>query len=162
LMKFFDQIPKELEEAALMDGASRLRILWSIIVPLSRPILGAVSIFVFIGAWNNFLWPFIVINDADLMTLPVGLQTVISAYGIQYAETMAHAVLAALPLIVVFLFRQRQIIVGISATGVAGACGAATAAGVVGERRASPGSGRPRPAGAAPRASRAAPSPGVG
>src|SRR5699024_7723274 len=82
LMKFFDQIPKELEEAALMDGASRLRILWSIIVPLSRPILGAVSIFVFIGAWNNFLWPFIVINDADLMTLPVGLQTVISAYGI--------------------------------------------------------------------------------
>ncbi|HLQ81557.1 MAG TPA: carbohydrate ABC transporter permease [Brachybacterium sp.] len=120
LMKFFDQIPKELEEAALMDGASRLRILWSIIVPLSRPILGAVSIFVFIGAWNNFLWPFIVINDADLMTLPVGLQTVISAYGIQYAQNMAQAVLAALPLIVVFLFFQRQIIKGISTTGIAG------------------------------------------
>ena len=120
LMKFFDQIPKELEEAALMDGASRLRILWSIIVPLSRPILGAVAIFVFIGAWNNFLWPFIVINDADLMTLPVGLQTVISAYGIQYAQNMAQAVLAALPLIVVFLFFQRQIIKGISTTGIAG------------------------------------------
>src|SRR5699024_1573181 len=120
LMKFFDQIPKELEEAALMDGASRLRILWSIIVPLSRPILGAVAIFVFIGAWNNFLWPFIVINDADLMTIPVGLQTVISAYCIQYAQNMAQAVLAALPLIVVFLFFQRQIIKGISTTGIAG------------------------------------------
>lgn len=64
-----------------MDGASRLKIFWSIILPLSRPILGAVSIFVFIGAWNNFLWPFIVVNDANLMTLPAGLQTVISAYG---------------------------------------------------------------------------------
>ena len=100
LKKFFDQIPRELEEAALVDGASRLRILRQIIVPLSRPILAAVSIFVFIGAWNNFLWPFIVINDSDLMTLPVGLQTVVSAYGIQYAQNMAQAVLAALPLIV--------------------------------------------------------------
>ncbi|QCR52876.1 sugar ABC transporter permease [Brachybacterium sp. SGAir0954] len=120
LMKFFDQIPRELEEAALMDGASRLRILWSIVLPLSRPILGAVSIFVFIGAWNNFLWPFIVVNDADLMTLPTGLQTVISAYGIQYAQNMAQAMLAALPLIIVFLFFQRQIIKGISTTGIAG------------------------------------------
>ncbi|GAA1729169.1 carbohydrate ABC transporter permease [Brachybacterium phenoliresistens] len=120
LMKFFDQIPYELEEAALMDGASRFRILMSIILPLSRPILGAVSIFVFIGAWNNFLWPFIVVNDANLMTLPTGLQTVISAYGIQYAQNMAQAVLAALPLIVVFLFFQRQIIKGISTTGIAG------------------------------------------
>ncbi|MEE1650628.1 carbohydrate ABC transporter permease [Brachybacterium sp. J144] len=121
LMKFFDQIPRELEEAALMDGASRLKILLSIVLPLSRPILGAVSIFVFIGAWNNFLWPFIVVNDASLMTLPTGLQTVISAYGIQYAQNMAQAMLAALPLIVVFLFFQRQIIKGISTTGIAGA-----------------------------------------
>lgn len=120
LKKFFDQIPIELEEAALMDGASRLRILWAIVLPLSRPILGAVAIFVFIGAWNNFLWPFIVINDANLMTLPTGLQTVISAYGIQYAQNMAQAVLAALPLIVVFLFFQRQIIKGIATTGIAG------------------------------------------
>lgn len=72
LKKFFDQIPRELEEAALVDGASRLRILRQIIVPLSRPILAAVSIFVFIGAWNNFLWPFIVTSDPSLMTLPVG------------------------------------------------------------------------------------------
>jgi multiple sugar transport system permease protein len=120
LKSFFDQIPKELEEAALMDGASRLRILWTSVLPLSRPILGAVSIFVFIGAWNNFLWPFIVTNDSNLMTLPVGLQTVVSAYGIQYAQGMAQAVLAALPLIIVFLFFQKQIIKGISTAGIAG------------------------------------------
>jgi len=120
LKKFFDQIPRELEEAAVMDGASRMRIFTQIILPLSRPILAAVAIFVFIGAWNNFLWPFIATNDASLLTLPVGLQTIKSAYGIQYAQNMASALLAALPLILVFLFFQRQIIKGVATTGLAG------------------------------------------
>jgi len=120
LKKFFDQIPEELEDAARMDGASRLRVFTSIVLPLSRPILAAVSIFVFIGAWNNFLWPFIVTNDTTLMTLPVGLQTVKSAYGVQYAQNMASALLAAAPLIIVFLFFQRQIIKGIATTGFGG------------------------------------------
>ena len=70
LKKFFDQIPRELEEAAVMDGASRLRIFTRIILPLSRPILAAVAIFVFIGAWNNFLWPFIATNDATCSPCP--------------------------------------------------------------------------------------------
>ncbi|MBP1233200.1 multiple sugar transport system permease protein [Arthrobacter sp. PvP102] len=120
LKKFFDQIPRELEEAALMDGAGRLRIFTTIVLPLSRPILAAVAIFVFIGAWNNFLWPFIATNESSLLTLPVGLQTIKSAYGIQYAQNMASALLAALPLIVVFLFFQRQIIRGVATTGLAG------------------------------------------
>lgn len=120
LKKFFDQIPRELEDAALVDGAGRIRIFWQVVLPLSRPILAAVAIFVFIGAWNNFLWPFIVTNDSSMLTLPVGLQTIKSAYGIQYAQNMASALLAALPLIVVFLFFQRQIIKGISTTGLAG------------------------------------------
>ncbi|WP_166982266.1 carbohydrate ABC transporter permease [Paramicrobacterium fandaimingii] len=120
LKQFFDQIPIELEDAARVDGASRLRVFTSIVMPLSRPILAAVSIFVFVWAWNNFLWPFIIINDPQLMTLPVGLQTVKSAYGIQYAQNMAMAILAALPLIIVFLFFQRQIIKGISTTGFGG------------------------------------------
>ena len=120
LKKFFDQIPRELEEAALMDGAGRLRIFTTIMLPLSRPILAAVAIFVFIGAWNNFLWPFIATNESSLLTLPVGLQTIKSAYGIQYAQNMASALLAALPLIVVFLFFQRQIIKGVATTGLAG------------------------------------------
>jgi multiple sugar transport system permease protein len=120
LKKFFDQIPVELEDAARVDGANRLRVFWTIVLPLSRPILAAVAIFVFIGAWNNFLWPFIIINDTSLMTLPVGLQTVKSAYGVQYAQNMAMALLAAAPLIILFLFFQRQVIKSIATTGMGG------------------------------------------
>ncbi|GAA4423093.1 carbohydrate ABC transporter permease [Georgenia halophila] len=120
LKRFFDAIPRDLEEAAMIDGASRMRIFLQIILPLSRPILAAVAIFVFIQTWNNFLWPFIAITDPEIMTLPVGLQTVISAYGIQYAQVMAQAVLAALPLIVAFIFFQRQIIKGIATSGITG------------------------------------------
>ena len=120
LKRFFDAVPIELEEAARVDGASRFRVFWSIVLPLSRPILASVAIFVFIGAWNNFLWPFLVINDTQLMTLPVGLQTVISAYGVQYAQVMAQAVLAALPLIIVFLVFQKQIVKGVATSGFGG------------------------------------------
>lgn len=120
LKRFFDAIPIELEDAARVDGASRFRVFWSIVLPLSRPILASVAIFVFIGAWNNFLWPFLVINDTGLMTLPVGLQTVISAYGVQYAQVMAQAVLAALPLIIVFLLFQKQIVKGVATSGFGG------------------------------------------
>jgi len=120
LKRFFDAIPIELEDAARVDGASRFRVFWSIVLPLSRPILASVAIFVFIGAWNNFLWPFLVINDTSLMTLPVGLQTVISAYGVQYAQVMAQAVLAALPLIIVFLIFQKQIVKGVATSGFGG------------------------------------------
>lgn len=120
LKKFFDQVPIELEDAARVDGAGRFRVFWSIVLPLSRPILGAVAIFVFIGAWNNFLWPFLIINDTTLTTLPVGLQTVISAYGVQYAQVMAQAVLASVPLIIVFLVFQKQIVRGVATTGFGG------------------------------------------
>ncbi|WP_203183838.1 carbohydrate ABC transporter permease [Streptomyces pratensis] len=121
LKRFFDSIPRELEEAARLDGASEVRVFLSVVLPLSRPIVAAVSIFVFIGAWNNFMWPFIVTNDPDLMTLPVGLATVKDAFGIQYAQAMASALLAALPLIVVFLLFQRRIVSSVATTGLGGA-----------------------------------------
>jgi multiple sugar transport system permease protein len=117
LKRFFDQIPVELKDAARVDGANRLRVFRSIVVPMSRPILAAVAIFVVIGAWNNFLWPFIVTTDADLMTLAVGLQAVKSAYGQQYAQNLASAIL---PSVVVFLFFPRRIIKGIATTGFGG------------------------------------------
>jgi len=120
LKKFFDGIPRELEESARIDGAGPLRIFASIVLPLSRPVLAAVSIFIFIGAWNNFLWPFIVTNNPDLMTLPVGLANVRSGYGLQYAQNSAAAFLAALPLLVVFVFFQRQIVRGVATTGLGG------------------------------------------
>ncbi|MEU0227055.1 carbohydrate ABC transporter permease [Streptomyces sp. NPDC006284] len=120
LKRFFDGIPRELEEAARIDGASEFRVFRSVVLPLSRPIVAAVAIFVFIGAWNNFLWPFIVTNDPGLMTLPVGLATVKDAYGVQYAQSMASALLAALPLIVVFLLFQRRIVNSVATTGLGG------------------------------------------
>ncbi|WP_405378992.1 MULTISPECIES: carbohydrate ABC transporter permease [Streptomyces] len=120
LKRFFDGIPRELEEAARIDGASDLRVFWSVVLPLSRPIVAAVSVFVFIGAWNNFMWPFIVTNDPALMTLPVGLATVKDAYGVVYAQSMASALLAAAPLIIVFLFFQRRIVKSVATTGLGG------------------------------------------
>jgi multiple sugar transport system permease protein len=108
--KFFAEVPQEIEDAARVDGAGHWRTFWSIVLPISRPIVSAVAIFVFIGAWNNFLWPFIVTNNPDLMTLPVGLSTVKNAYGTIYAQTMASAVIAALPLILLFMLFQRQIV----------------------------------------------------
>lgn len=120
LKRFFDAIPIELEDAARVDGASRWRTFVSVVLPLSRSVLSAVAIFVFIGAWNNFLWPFIAVNDPGLMTMPVGLATVENAYGVQYAQDNAAAVLAALPLLVVFILFQRHIVRGFATTGLGG------------------------------------------
>lgn len=118
--QFFDGIPPELEEAAILDGASRLRVYWQIWMPLSRPAIAAVGIFTFVTSWNNFLWPFIAITGTEMMTIPVGLATVQTSFGIRYADIMASAVLAGLPLMIVFMFFQRQIVQGISGTGLKG------------------------------------------
>jgi multiple sugar transport system permease protein len=118
--QFFDGIPNDLEDAARVDGASRLRVYWQIWMPLSRPAIAAVAIFIFVLSWNNFLWPFIVVTNTDMMTIPVGIATVQSSYGVRYADIMASAVLAGLPLVIVFLFFQRQIVQGIANTGLKG------------------------------------------
>ena len=118
--QFFDGIPPELEEAARVDGASRFRIYWQIWMPLARPAIAAVAIFTFVISWNNFLWPFIIVTNTDMMTIPVGIATVQSSYGVRYADIMASAVLAGLPLIIVFLFFQRQIVQGVAGTGLKG------------------------------------------
>jgi multiple sugar transport system permease protein len=118
--QFFDGLPRELEDAALVDGASRFRIYWQIYLPLSRPAMAAVAIFTFVISWNYWLWPFIALTGTDMMTIPVGLATVQSAYGIHNAQIMASAVLGGLPLLIVFLFFQRQIVQGIAGTGLKG------------------------------------------
>ncbi|WP_030997054.1 carbohydrate ABC transporter permease [Streptomyces sp. NRRL F-5630] len=120
LKRFFDGVPRELEEAARIDGAGSLRVFRSIVLPLSRPILAAVAIFVFITTWNNFLWPFVSTSDPDLMTLPVGLSTVKDSYGLQYAQSAAAAMLASLPLVLVFMVFQRQIVKSVATTGLGG------------------------------------------
>ncbi len=120
LYKFFQGIPRELEEAAFIDGAGRWRIFFTIVLPLSRPSLAAVGIFTFISSWNNFLWPYMVTNNPDLMTMPNGIATVMNSYGIQWAQLMAGGLMAGLPLIIVFVFFQRQIVAGVAHTGLAG------------------------------------------
>ncbi|MFJ6387100.1 carbohydrate ABC transporter permease [Streptomyces sp. NPDC091972] len=120
LYKFFQGVPRELGEAAFIDGAGRWRVFFTIVVPLARPSLAAVGIFTFIASWNNFLWPYMVTNNPDLMTMPNGIATVMNSYGIQWAQLMAGGLMAGLPLIVVFVFFQRQIVAGVAHTGLAG------------------------------------------
>jgi multiple sugar transport system permease protein len=116
--QFFDGIPRDLEDAARVDGAGWFRIYRSVWLPLSRPAVSAVAIFAFVWSWNNFLWPLVTVTSTSMMTVPVGLATVQGAYGIHYAEIMASAVLGGLPLLLVFLLFQRQIVAGIATTGL--------------------------------------------
>lgn len=116
--QFFDGLPHELEDAAIMDGASRWRVYWQIWMPLSQPAIAAVAIFAFVASWNNFVWPFIAVTSTEMMTLPVGLATVQTSYGIHYAQIMATAVLGGLPTLIAFLFFQRQIVQGFAGTGL--------------------------------------------
>jgi multiple sugar transport system permease protein len=97
-----------------------MRVYRQVIMPLSRPAVAAVAIFTFVTTWNNLLWPLLVLTNPDLMTIPVGLATVQGAFGIRYADTMATAILGALPLVAVFLLFQRNIVEGIAGTGLKG------------------------------------------
>jgi multiple sugar transport system permease protein len=116
----FDAVPRELEESALVDGASMWRIYWLIWMPLSRATIAAVGIFTFVLAWNTFFWPFVVTSAGSLFTIPVGLANVQTSYGALYAQQMALAVLGALPLLIAFILFQRQIVQGIANTGLKG------------------------------------------
>jgi multiple sugar transport system permease protein len=118
--QFFDGIPRELEEAARIDGASIWKVYWSVILPLSRPVIAAVTILTFVGVWNNLLLPLFVLSNPNLMTIPVGLATVQGSFGQRYADIQAGAVLAALPLIILYLAFQRQIVEGVTGSGLKG------------------------------------------
>jgi multiple sugar transport system permease protein len=116
--QFFDGLPRDLEDAARVDGAGWFRIYRSVWLPLSRPAVAAVAIFSFVWSWNNFLWPLIAVTATSMMTVPLGLFTVSGAFGIHYAEFMASTVLGGLPLLIVFLVFQRQIVAGLATTGL--------------------------------------------
>jgi multiple sugar transport system permease protein len=118
--QFFDGIPKDLDEAARIDGAGFFHTYRRIVLPLARPAVSAVAIFSFVWAWNDLLWPLLALTNPEIMTIPVGLATVQGAYGIRYADTMASAILGALPLVLVFLLFQRRIVEGIAGTGLKG------------------------------------------
>ncbi|MFJ3054961.1 carbohydrate ABC transporter permease [Herbaspirillum sp. NPDC087042] len=114
LRQFFLSIPCELEEAARIDGASRLRILLEIIAPLSLPAIGLLALFTFIAQWNNFLWPLIVANSTDYATLPLGLTLFQTQQGTSWNYIMAGAALSVVPGVVLAIVMQRIIYKGIT------------------------------------------------
>lgn len=120
LRQFFIDLPKELEEAAVLDGCSPLGVLWHVIIPLAKPALAALGILTFMGAWNAFEGPLLFTDSLAMRTLPIGISVLQGRYNTEYGPMMAAATLAALPAALAFLLFQRQIIKGISLTGVAG------------------------------------------
>lgn len=107
--RFFDQVPHEFREAAVMDNASEFRILFKVYLPMNWGVTTALSIVCFIWSWNNFLWPFLVITRTEMMTVTVGITQVNDAYGVYYAKQLAAAVLAGLPVALAYLLFQRRV-----------------------------------------------------
>ena len=122
LTQFFQTIPFELRDAAVMDGATDFAILCRVILPLSRPALTTVAIFTFMASWNNFVWPFIVTNSDATRTLPAGLAALIGGVdvGTRFGISMASALMSTLPPLVIFVALQRYFAQGIAMTGVKG------------------------------------------
>ena len=122
LRQFFLTMPRELEDAALIDGAGPWQVFSRIILPLSQPVLAALAIFAFRSAWNDFLWPLIAVNKPEMFPLPVALALLRSAYSSEsYGPIMAGAALSALPLLVVFVVANRRIVEGVRLSGLKGA-----------------------------------------
>jgi len=120
LRQYFLSIPRDLEEAARIDGAGYLQTFWRIMLPLASPALAAVAILQFQGTWNGFFWPVILLRDRDSWTLPLALAQFQDLYQTQWAPLMALVVLATLPILVLYLFFQRYFVEGIAASGVKG------------------------------------------
>jgi multiple sugar transport system permease protein len=121
LRQFFLTIPRELEDAARIDGAGTWHVFTRIVLPLSQPVLAALAIFAFRSAWNDFLWPLIAVNKVEMFPLPVALSFLRGAYASEsYGPIMAGATLSALPLLVVFLVANRRIVEGVRVSGLKG------------------------------------------
>jgi len=120
LRQFFLTIPRELEESAFVDGAGRLRILWQIILPLSRPALATLAVFTFVREWNQFLWPLIATTSPEMRTLPVGLSQFTGQYGTEWHLLMAASTATLLPTLAVFFAAQQHFVRGIALTGFGG------------------------------------------
>lgn len=120
LRQFIRGIPKELEEAAVMDGASIPRIYWSVILPLIKPALAAMTIFIFMGTYNNFMDALIYLSTPEKFTVPLLLNNFKGLYVTNWSYMMAGATISVIPIILVYLFAQRYIIEGITLTGIKG------------------------------------------
>ncbi|MFZ0216815.1 MAG: carbohydrate ABC transporter permease [Candidatus Dormiibacterota bacterium] len=120
MRQFFLTIPIELESAAIIDGANKVRILWSVILPLARPAMAILAVFTFINYWNSFLWPLIVVNTQDKATVPLGLQMFLSQQGDQWNYLMAGSTISMLPTALIVILLQRHLVKGIALSGFGG------------------------------------------
>ncbi|MBI3307131.1 MAG: carbohydrate ABC transporter permease [Candidatus Omnitrophica bacterium] len=120
MRQFFLTLPKELEDAAKIDGCSYVGIFWRIILPLSKPALATLTTFTFMGNWMSFMWPLIVLNSAEKFTLPIGLAYFRSVYGTDYTLLMAASIMMIFPILLIFAFNQRFFVEGIKLTGIKG------------------------------------------
>jgi len=118
LKQAVEGVPRELDEAATLDGAGHLRIFGLIVLPLIRPALATVAVFAFMGSWNSFLWPLVVIRSPEFMTLPLGLSTLQGQFTTQWDVVMAGSVVSVVPIAIVYLLAQRHIIAGVATTGI--------------------------------------------
>ncbi len=118
LRQFFLTIPSSLEDAATIDGCGPFQIYWRIILPLSKPALATLGVFVFMGVWNDFMWPLIVISSPEKMTLTVGLAAFQDFYTSYFSFLMCGALISVIPILVIFLFSQKYFVQGITLTGM--------------------------------------------
>jgi len=120
LRQFFLTIPKELEEAAQIDGASTAGTFFKIALPLAKPALATLAIITFLGSWNDFLWPLLVLQNRKLQTLPPGLASLKGTYTSEYGQMMAGAVIAAVPVLIIYIALQKYIVESVATSGLAG------------------------------------------
>ena len=117
-IQFFSSIPKEFEEAARMDGANTVKVFFKVILPLSKPILATVAVFCFIGVWNDYLWPTMVLTDENMYPIQAALTTIQSIEGIETGQIMASLVTTSIPIFIVYVAAQKYIVKGFGAGGL--------------------------------------------
>lgn len=120
MITFFKGLPNELIESVRIDGGGEMTVFWKIILPLSKPIIATVCIFSFIGSWNNYLWPLLCAMSNEMFTLPVGIPTFTGTYTVDYVIPMTAAMVASLPMIIIYIIFERQIVAGITQGAVKG------------------------------------------
>ncbi len=114
------QVPDELLHAARIDGCSEFRIYWDVIMPVTRPMIGAFCLISFMGSWNSFLWPQIILHNSDRFTLPIALNQLVGVYSQQYGTLMAGTLLSIVPVILLFLLLQKEFVAGLTSGAVKG------------------------------------------
>jgi multiple sugar transport system permease protein len=120
MRQFFESIPKELEEAARIDGATTFQTFYYIALPLAKPALVTLGVITFLGSWNDFLWPLLILKDRALLTLPPGLRTLQGAFTSEYGQMMAGAAITAVPVLIIYLVLQRYIVESVATSGLKG------------------------------------------